>query len=70
MTSNNLWQDEVFSSNVKWDMRKKFFGRQVIDDGSNGIIRQLWQNNMDVTEKKILKFKANIDWKIYFLIAW
>jgi hypothetical protein len=50
-------------------MRKKFFGRQVIDDGSNGIIRQLWQNNMDVTEKKILKFKANIDWKIYFLIA-
>jgi hypothetical protein len=25
---------------------------------------------MDVTEKKILKFKANIDWKIYFLIAW
>ncbi len=55
MTSNNLWQDEVFSSDVKWDMRKKFFGRQVIDDGSNGIVRQLWQNNMDVTEKKHLQ---------------
>jgi hypothetical protein len=41
-------------------MRKKFFGRQVIDDGSNGIIRQLWQNNMDVTEKKSSNLKLTL----------
>jgi hypothetical protein len=34
-------------------MRKKFFGRQVIDNGRNGIVRQLWQHNMNVTGKNL-----------------